>query len=339
MKYKIKVIPILLCLGLSSPKFTVFAQDTQVVNQNKEKTAIKGLDGAYIMDDGSGMRVNIVDKDGNKLIDMDFRQVDNKLSPGDTLVVRYPIGMADSSLMVLSEDLKVIVPENYYGGEPTFLESNGQIYIKVEQVIADDETHYYDLQGNRLEKEPPNAKVIMSSWAREEIYKAIDLNIVPKNLQSNYTNKITRQEFCQLAVQTYITKTGKNIDINVKSPFIDVNDPYITTAYNLKIVSGTSKDKFSPNNYITRQEAAVMCNNLAKILKVPFREDIEIEKFVDEKYFASWAKDDIYSICKYVDKPVGYPFIMTGTGDGKFSPWFNYTREQAIATMLRMYDI
>lgn len=29
---------------------------------------------------------------------------------------------------------------------------------------------------------------------------------------------------------------------------------------------------------------------------------------------------------------------MAGTGDKKFSPWMNYTREQAIATMLRLYN-
>lgn len=30
---------------------------------------------------------------------------------------------------------------------------------------------------------------------------------------------------------------------------------------------------------------------------------------------------------------------MTSIGNGKFLPWSNYTREQAIVTMLRIYDI
>ena len=46
--------------------------------------------------------------------------------------------------------------------------------------------------------------------------------------------------------------------MNVESPFSDIDDIYITTAYNLKIVSGTGNNKFAPENYITRQEAAVM---------------------------------------------------------------------------------
>ncbi len=29
---------------------------------------------------------------------------------------------------------------------------------------------------------------------------------------------------------------------------------------------------------------------------------------------------------------------MAGTGSGKFSPWMNYTREQAVATMVRIFE-
>ena len=72
-----------------------------------------------------------------------------------------------------------------------------------------------------------------------------NLNLVPDNLKFKYTNKITRQEFCQLAVQTYIAKTGNEINMNVESPISDVDDIYITTAYNLKIVSGTGNNKFA----------------------------------------------------------------------------------------------
>ncbi len=306
----------------------------------KENTPIKGLDGVYIQETPT-QTYFIVDENNNKLIETEFKKVDDKLGPGNTLIVWYPIGMNDLSLMILNKDLDIIVPENGYGEEAEFLEANGQIYIKVKQVIGNNEIHYYDLQGNKLEKLPSNTTPINSTsnnsysdWAKESINEANNIGIVPKNLQSNYTNKITRQEFCQLAVQTYIIKTGNSIDMDTKSPFIDVNDHYVTTAYNLKIVSGTSKDKFSPNNYITRQEAAVMVNNLAKILNINSNSTSK-NKFVDESYFAPWAKDAIYSVSKIKSGDV---YVMTGTGNGKFSPWFNYTREQAIATMLRLYN-
>ncbi len=172
-----------------------------------------------------------------------------------------------------------------------------------------------------------------SSWARESITNAIAEGIVPPELQSDYTDKITRKEFCRLAIQTYIAKTGNNVDENAPTPFGDVDDIYVTAAYKLGIVSGTGNNSFSPNNNITRQEAAVMLSELANVLSVKSKE--KIPKFIDEGYFASWAKDAIYNIASVKS---GDTYIMTGTEPQKFSPWMNYTREQAIATMLRLYN-
>ena len=92
--------------------------------------------------------------------------------------------------------------------------------------------------------------------------------------------------------------------MNVESPFSDVDDIYITTAYNLKIVSGVGNNKFAPENYITRQEAAVMINNLATILNID-KNKPQTKKFVDESYFAKWAKTAIYSVAgKKVEIPM-----------------------------------
>jgi hypothetical protein len=119
-----------------------------------------------------------------------------------------------------------------------------------------------------------------------------------------------------------------NIYSTDKKYFTDTDKEYINNAYELGIVSGVGNNKFAPDNSITRQEAAVMLNNLAELVNIT---DINnSEKFIDEKYFANWAKDSIYSISN--------KGIMLGTEENKFSPWMNYTREQAIATMLRLYD-
>ena len=172
-----------------------------------------------------------------------------------------------------------------------------------------------------------------SQWARESINNAISVGIVPEALQADYTKKISRREFCRLAVQTYMAKTGHELDGALTSPFDDVSDEYVTAAYELGIVRGTGQNKFSPDSFITRQEAAVMLNNLAGILNI--KGNGRTEKFIDEEYFAQWARDAIYSIAS-VKSGAGY--VMMGTEPNKFSPWMNYTREQAIATMLRLYN-
>ena len=172
-----------------------------------------------------------------------------------------------------------------------------------------------------------------SAWARDSINTAVAAGIVPDELQGNYTDKINRREFCRLAVQTYVKRTGYRLDDSAESPFDDVSDAYVTAAYDLGIVSGTGANKFSPQNNITRQEAAVMLNNIAGLLGLKGSEDKA--EFSDEGYFAQWAREAIYSITSVKS---GDTCIMTGTEPNKFSPWMNYTREQAIATMLRLYS-
>ena len=172
-----------------------------------------------------------------------------------------------------------------------------------------------------------------SQWAQNSIRRAIEADIVPKELQNNYTKNINRQEFCRLAVKTYMAKTGYDLDYTMGNPFEDFSDEYVTAAYGIGIVSGTGENQFSPDNAITRQEAAVMLSNLAKLLNIK-KEEVSV-KYIDENYFAGWAKESIYNISAVKS---GNTYVMVGTEENKFSPWMNYTREQAIATMLRLYD-
>ncbi len=173
-----------------------------------------------------------------------------------------------------------------------------------------------------------------SLWAENTINLAIKDKIVPDHLQCNYQNKITREEFCELAVQTYIAKTGDTTKYENTSYFSDTNNDKVTYAYMLGIVSGTGDNKFSPQNNITRQEAAVMLDNMAKIMGI--YKNSKTEKYIDENYFADWAKDSIYSISSICD--TDGTAVMTGTEKNKFSPWMNYTIEQAIATMFRLFN-
>lgn len=39
-----------------------------------------------------------------------------------------------------------------------------------------------------------------STWAKDEVSATISLNLMPKNLQNNYTQAITRAEFCELII-------------------------------------------------------------------------------------------------------------------------------------------
>ena len=124
---KNKIILALLCVTLFCQSVTVFAENTEYdANENytssdelsndseRTKIPIEGLDNCYILDDGSGFYVNIVNDKNEKLVETNFRSVESKLGEYDTIIVHYPEGMADSSLGLLSKDFKTIVPPNFY---------------------------------------------------------------------------------------------------------------------------------------------------------------------------------------------------------------------------------
>lgn len=189
-----------------------------------------------------------------------------------------------------------------------------------------------------------------SNWAKDCIVYGRWLNIIPDKINSDFSQKITRSEFCELAVRTYLRCMINELDedMSIKNycdkfemdissnPFNDTENEFIILANKLGIVSGKGNGKFCPDDTITRQEAAVMLVNMADVLDYV----IDLDKnppFSDESYFASWAKDSIYKIVNFkgrADVPV-----MVGTEENKFSPWYSYSREQAIATMTRIYDI
>lgn len=316
-------------------------------------TPIKGMDGYFVSEvvNGDGLSDTewVTDSEGNILSEK-YWGVSTEAGPGGTLMVRIKVGMADSRTGLLNSDFKEVVPCAY--GTIYVREQNGLFYVEAPQLF-DDKTDYYDLEGNIIEdlgaflkngaesasaaQNEAAATLGCDGWAVSEIQSAIDANIVPDSLQGNYKEKITRLEFCRLAMRTYFIKLGGGglwDNDAPASPFSDVDDSDVSKAYNLGIVSGRGEGRFAPDELITRQEAAVMLCNLAKVLEVDHTVET-VQPYIDESYFADWAKESIYRISGI--KADSGLAIMTGTGEGKFSPWFNYQRQQAIATMIRLY--
>ena len=186
--------------------------------------------------------------------------------------------------------------------------------------------------------EAPNLDTA-SSWARDGITAAVGKGFVPSDIQGSYTNVITRQEFCRLAVKWLEYATGKNIDTLLtekglsRNPnaFDDTKDEYILAAYALGITSGTTAPtatapgKFTPDGQFSREQAATMVRNTVKA----YGADVSgcpDAGYTDIGSAANWAVDSI-NFC-YANK------IMTGTNTNPltYSPQAAYTREQSIIT-------
>ena len=170
-----------------------------------------------------------------------------------------------------------------------------------------------------------------SEWARTEINDAISKEILPDYLQCNYTENITRAEFCTLLTKLLEKKSGMDIDtlvkekgVQIKSPFEDTYYEYVDYIYKLGIVNGTGENRFDPLENITREQAATMLTRAADVLGY----DIAYQNVVEQE-ISDWAKDGVGFVTENG--------IMNGTGEG-FAPKGTYTKEQAIATFVRMYN-
>lgn len=169
-----------------------------------------------------------------------------------------------------------------------------------------------------------------SSWAAIEIEKAKENNLTTEHILSEYQSNITREEFCELVVKLYEALSGTKANLPSQNKFSDTNNPEILKANQVGIVDGISETIFAPNNNVTREQMAVMLNNLLNVLEMSPVTTMEYVYFSDEEQISSWAKSSIQLMNK-----VG---IIGGVGDHRINPKGKATREQAIALVNRTYQ-
>lgn len=172
-----------------------------------------------------------------------------------------------------------------------------------------------------------------STWAREGIQAAYEKGFIPAGIQNNYTNVITRQEFCRMAVKWLEYKLGKNIDSILsekglsrnQNAFADTSDSDILAAFALGITSGTGNNQFTPDGKFSREQAATMIRNTCKAAGIDLSNTASAG-FTDMNTASIWAVDSI-NFCRNNG-------IMSGTSSTPllFSPKGTYTREQSIIT-------
>jgi hypothetical protein len=174
-----------------------------------------------------------------------------------------------------------------------------------------------------------------STWAHDGITEAVAKGFVPADLQSNYTNVITRQEFCRMAVRWLEYATRQTIDAVLSerglsrnsNAFADTNDPDILAAFALGITAGVGNNRFNPGGQFNREQAATMIMRTVRIVTLDTSTP-PVSDFVDLDTASEWAREGI----NYV-RANG---IMQGVGGNRFDPLALYTREQSIITFNRI---
>lgn len=169
-----------------------------------------------------------------------------------------------------------------------------------------------------------------SNWSVTSIEEAKALGLATNDLMNNFSATTTRLEFCRAAVNL-LRLYGYDIDSVTPKMFSDTNDKDIGIAAALGITNGTdlAKNLFSPNNPLTREQAATLLNNLLGV--IGRRKTSATVAWTDSAKISSWAiqsANDMYN-CG----------VISGTDTTKlvFSPQTAYTHEQSIVTLLRTW--
>ncbi|MDP5277259.1 S-layer homology domain-containing protein [Chengkuizengella axinellae] len=180
-----------------------------------------------------------------------------------------------------------------------------------------------------------------SAWSKETIQRGIDLGIVPERLQANYADPITREEFAELLVNVAFKKlelvershewTKEMVleKVTIDQSFEDTDLDHVKLAYIIGSVNGTSDTTFSPDAFITREQAAQMLmNTIHKASIVSYATEEEMG-YWDYDQIGEWAIPAVSA---------AYNLELMKGSNGQFMPRKHITREQAIVTIIRVLD-
>jgi hypothetical protein len=154
------------------------------------------------------------------------------------------------------------------------------------------------------------------------------------------TKGISRKEFSALAVELYENLQGSNAKVDTVNPFSDVNDPAVTKAYHLGIVSGIGGGLFAPDAALTREQAAAMLTRVYKAVYDGHALDTAgVTKFNDDHLISAWAKDAVYFMVKNdIIAGLGSNTFGPAPRSGKDASYGRATREQAFKIAVAMIE-
>jgi len=176
----------------------------------------------------------------------------------------------------------------------------------------------------------------LSEWAATGYRAASEAGLVSYSVVSNnLKDSITREEFCELAMNLYKKLTNEDLLVPAGSPFSDTDSVAVAQAYTYGIVNGTSDNTFTPNRLVTREEMAKMLVSTLTASEIAFNiadgaTTSYISDFADGKDVSAWAMSSVNTALNYE--------LMTGVTPTTLEPLKATTREQAIVSVNRSYE-
>jgi hypothetical protein len=172
-------------------------------------------------------------------------------------------------------------------------------------------------------------------WSAQSISNFLENKVDAPNIlkDEKYMQNITREEFSELIIALYATssKIDKNSIALKSNPFTDTNNIDVQRAYSLGIIKGISKDKFSPNSNISREEIATMITRFLNIKGIDTATSDNLNTFIDKKSISSWAFNSL-AYCVHEEIIKGFDVW----GDKQLQPKGKASVEQVITILDRI---
>ncbi len=195
----------------------------------------------------------------------------------------------------------------------------GEIMYPIVYAYFDNGKMLYKTENAKKSDEQINLSDI-EGWYKNCITELAYMGIVSGRGDGKFypNDNVTREEFVKM-----ICSAVNLPNIDTPTPFEDVDNDawygrYVRTAYYYKIINGQSADKFGTGKNISRQDAAVICNNIIRSIEAEKTADIT---FADGADIAEYAKDSVYNLAQ-----LG---VINGDNLGNFNPTAGITRAES----------
>jgi len=175
----------------------------------------------------------------------------------------------------------------------------------------------------------------LSDWAVNDYIESNSTGLISYKIASNnYNGNITREEFCELAINLYEKLTNEKLRVPDSAAFDDCENIAVSQAYYNGIVSGVTDTTFEPFRAVTRQEMAKILVNTLTAAEVDVslsttNHEENLKGFRDFNNVSDWA---LSSVSTMVSNS-----LLSGNSNNEIMPQNNTTREQAIACVSRCY--
>ncbi len=169
-----------------------------------------------------------------------------------------------------------------------------------------------------------------SSWAEDEIDRAMQKGIITDAVCEDFQADITREEFCELIMLSFEKLNKEEIETAGIS-FTDTENESVLKAASVGIVNGYGEGIFAPDDKITREQIATMLVRMLDKANIGLDvTDYEKIDFTDAESISDWALPSLNFVYSSA--------IMVGAAPQRADAQDYVTCEMGILLAYRTYD-